>query len=166
MDRHGRLVAQLWRAAADGSKDLWLQGELLADGLARVATTPDNVLLAPEMLRVEDEARSARRGLWGDPRYRVRTPEDAGAVLDGFQIVEGRVVAVAVRRGIGYVNFGADYRTDLTLSLSREALRLMRAANFDPASLQGSRVRARGWLRSFNGPLIEITHPEQIEVLE
>jgi hypothetical protein len=33
-------------------------------------------------------------------------------------------------------------------------------------SLQGVRLRARGWLRSFNGPLIDITHPEQIEVLE
>ena len=50
--------------------------------------------------------------------------------------------------------------------ITREALRLMRQASFDPATLQGIRVRARGWLRSFNGPLIEITHPEQIEVLE
>ena len=104
--------------------------------------------------------------MWGDPAYRVRTPEDAGEALDAFQLVEGRVLAVAVRRGTGYLNFGTDYRTDFTLSLTREALRLMRQAGFDPATLQGIRVRARGWLRSFNGPLIEITHPEQIEVLE
>jgi endonuclease YncB( thermonuclease family) len=165
-DRHGRLIAQLWRAAANGSKELWIQEELLADGFARVATTPDNLLLAAEMLRVEDRARRARRGLWGDPAYRVRTPEDVGEVPNAFQVVEGRVLAVAVRRGTGYLNFGTDYRTDFTLSLTREALRLMRQAGFDPATLQGIRVRARGWLRSFNGPLIEITHPEQIEVLE
>jgi endonuclease YncB( thermonuclease family) len=166
MDRHGRFVAQVWRAAGDGGKDQWLQAALLTDGFARVATTPDNVLLASDMLRVEDEARRARRGLWGDPIYRVRTPEDAGEVLDGFNLVEGRILAVAVRRGIGYLNFGADYRTDFTLSLSREALRLMQESHMDPGSLQGIRVRARGWLRSFNGPLIEITHPEQIEVLQ
>jgi len=168
MDRHGRFVAQVWQAADDGGdgRGVWLQGALLADGVARVATAPDNLLLVPEMLRVEDEARRARRGLWGDPAYRVRTPEDAGAVLDSFQLVEGRILAVAVRRRGGYLNFGADYRTDFTLGLSREALRLMRQANVDPMSLQGVRVRARGWLRSFNGPLIEITHPEQIEVLQ
>ena len=166
MDRHGRFVAQVWRATGDGSRDAWLQAALLADGFARVATTPDNVLLASEMLRIEDEARRARRGLWGDPIYRIRTPEDAGGALDDFHIVEGRILAVAVRRGTGYLNFGADYRTDFTLNLSREALRLMRESHMDPASLQGIRVRARGWLRSFNGPLIEITHPEQMEILQ
>ncbi len=166
MDRHGRFLAQVWRAGENGAEDAWLQAALLADGFARVATTPDNLLLVNDMLRVEDGARRARRGLWGDTAYRVRTPEDAGAVLDSFQIVEGRVLAVAIRRRAGYLNFGADYRTDFTLSLSREALRLMRQANVDPMALQGSRVRARGWLRSFNGPLIEITHPEQIEVLQ
>jgi micrococcal nuclease len=166
MDRHGRLLAQVWQVGQNGVRDGWLQGALLADGFARVATTPDNLLLVPDMLRVEDEARRARRGLWGDPAYRVRTPEDVGAVLDSFQVVEGRVLAVAIRRRAGYLNFGADYRTDFTLSLSREALRLMRQANLDPMALQGIRVRARGWLRSFNGPLIEITHPEQIEVLQ
>jgi endonuclease YncB( thermonuclease family) len=165
-DRHGRFVAQLWRTADDGSEEVWLQGRLLADGLARVATTADNLLLVPEMLRIEAEAREARRGLWRDSAYRVRTPEDAGDGLNRFQIVEGRVVAVAIRRGTGYLNFGADYRTDFTLSLDREALRRMRAAGLDPMQFEGLRVRARGWLRSFNGPLIEITHPEQIEVLE
>jgi endonuclease YncB( thermonuclease family) len=166
MDRHGRFMAQVWRAADDGGKDEWLQAALLADGFARVATTPDNVLLASDMLRVEDIARRARRGLWGDPAYRIRTPEDAADALDDFHIVEGRILAVAVWRGIGYLNFGADYRTDFTLSLSREALRLMQESHMDPGSLQGIRVRARGWLRSFNGPLIEVTHPEQIEVLQ
>ncbi len=27
-------------------------------------------------------------------------------------------------------------------------------------------VRVRGWVKRFNGPLIEVTHPEQIEVIE
>jgi endonuclease YncB( thermonuclease family) len=166
MDRHGQFMAQVWQAGDGGAFGGWIQGVLLADGFARVVTTPDNLLMVRDMLRLEDEARRAGRGLWADPAFRVRTPEDAGDALDSFQIVEGRVLAVAIRRRGGYLNFGADYRTDFTLSLSREALRLMRQANIDPMALQGIRVRARGWLRSFNGPLIEITHPEQIEVLQ
>jgi hypothetical protein len=27
-------------------------------------------------------------------------------------------------------------------------------------------VRVRGWIKSYNGPLIEMAQPEQIEVLE
>ena len=90
-DRHGRLLAQAWLAAADSTKGVWLQEMLLTQGLARVASTDDARALVPELLRIEAQARAARRGLWADPAYRVRTPADAGDALDSFQIVEGRV---------------------------------------------------------------------------
>ena len=36
-----------------------------------------------------------------------------------------------------------------------------------PAGVQsGKQLRVRGWLKSYNGPMIDVTHPEQIEVLE
>src|SRR5579883_1682574 len=54
-DRYGRALAQLYRD--DG---LWLQGELLAAGLARVETAADNRALAAAMLAREAEARQAR----------------------------------------------------------------------------------------------------------
>ena len=165
-DRHGRLLAQAWVTTADGRKEVWLQELLLSQGLARVASTEDTRALVPELLRIEAQARSAGRGLWSDPTYRIRTPADAGDALDSFQIVEGRVVAAAVVRSGGYLNFGADYKTDFTLGFSRESLQRLQDSGIDFKSLQGVRLRARGWLRSFNGPLIDITHPEQIEVLE
>src|SRR5262249_22959092 len=117
-------------------------------------------------LSIEDAARQARRGLWADPAYRLRTPDDAGKAVDRFQIVEGRAVAVAVTDGRGYVNFGADYRTDFTLAFDAAALRLLREAGLALASLRGRRLRVRGWVRWFNGPLIDVSHPEQIELLD
>jgi endonuclease YncB( thermonuclease family) len=164
-DRHGRLLAQAWLAAADGGRQDWLQEMLLAAGLARVASTDDTRARVSELLRLEAQARDARRGLWADPAYRVRTPADAGKVLDSFQIVEGRVLTAAQVRGVGYLNFGADYKTDFTLSFDGPSLRRLRDSGIDFKSLEGVRLRARGWLKYFNGPLIEITHPEQIEVL-
>jgi hypothetical protein len=44
--------------------------------------------------------------------------------------------------------------------------KLFRGAGVDPAGLDGRRIRVRGWLRSRNGPMIEATHPEQIELLD
>jgi micrococcal nuclease len=165
-DRHGRQLAQAWLAAAGGTTGAWLQEMLVTRGLARVASTDDTRALVPELLRIESQARAAHLGLWADPAYRIRTPADAGDALDSFQIVEGRVLAAALVRSGGYLNFGADYKTDFTLSFSREALQRLQESGIVFKSLQGVRLRARGWLRYFNGPLIDITHPEQIEVLE
>jgi endonuclease YncB( thermonuclease family) len=159
-DRYGRVVAQL--TTADG---LWLQGELLRRGLARVHSFADDRAMVPRMLAIEAEARTAGRGLWALPAWRVLTPREASDAIDSFQLIEGRVVAVGLHGGRTYVDFGADWRTDLSLSLDGRARRLCQSAGLDLAALAGRRVRVRGWLRLSSGPLIEITHPEQIELL-
>lgn len=166
MDRHGRLLVQVWLATASGGRGDWLQGRLLSAGLARVATTLDSRNLAKDMLQLEATARAARLGLWSDRTYAVLSADDASHHLNSFQIVEGRVLKAAVRRGRGYLNFGADYRTDFTLGFDAGALRLLEDAGVSLSSYEGVRLRARGWLRWYNGPFIDVTHPEQIEVLE
>lgn len=160
-DRHGR---QLAHVAVGG---VWVQGEMLRQGLARVYTFADNRRLAAEMLGLEQEAREARRGIWADKFYRVLAPVDLDAAeLGSFQLVQGRVrEAAAVGRHV-YLNFGDDYRSDFTAVIMPEARKLFGAGGPDPAAYEGKIVRVRGWVDSFNGPMIEVTHPEQIEVLE
>ncbi|HET6520278.1 MAG TPA: thermonuclease family protein [Geminicoccaceae bacterium] len=162
-DRYGRLAAQL-RRGADG---LWVQGELLRRGLARVRTTPDHRALAAGMLALEDEARTAGRGLWADPAYAVRRHDEAAAHVGSFQIVAGRVARVAETRGYIYLNFDdRDRRRDFTVRVRRGDLRALGRDGLDPAALAGRRVRVRGWLLEAGGPLVELSHGEQIEVLE
>lgn len=160
IDRHGRTLAHLY-----DSNGRWLQGEMLSRGLARVYSFADNRALVAEMLALERAAREAGRGIWSEPYYGILDARAIGPGTRGFQIVEGRVHDVALLRGRGYLNFGADWRTDFTLGLDAASLRRFAEAGIDLRSLQGRRVQARGWLRSFNGPMIEVTHPEQIEVL-
>lgn len=160
MDRHGRWLAHL---ADDEGR--WVQGEMLAQGWARVYTFPDNRARAAEMLAREAEAREAKRGIWAHPYYRILSADGASGHEDTFQLVEGRVRTVAERRSRTYVNFGEDYRSDFTITLDAAARRAFRDAGFDVAGLEGRRVRVRGWMKDWNGPMIEVTHPEQIEVL-
>lgn len=162
-DRHGRIVAQAWRA--DG---VWLQGALIDAGHARVRTQADDRALAPEMLEREAAARLARRGIWATAAYAVRPaePEALRRDADSFQIVEGRVRRADSRRGQLYLDFGDDWRTDVTASLDRDALKLFRRTAIDPASLAGRRLRVRGWVAIRNGPMVAVTHPEQVEVLD
>jgi micrococcal nuclease len=39
-------------------------------------------------------------------------------------------------------------------------------AGLQPKSLERRRVRVRGWIEERNGPRIEASHPEQIEIAE
>jgi hypothetical protein len=71
-----------------------------------------------------------------------------------------------VVRGRAYLNFGADWKQDFTVTLAPAVRRLFEAEGHDPRAYEGRRIRVRGWLKSFNGPMIEATHPEQIELLE
>jgi endonuclease YncB( thermonuclease family) len=160
-DRYGRALAHLLRA--DG---LWLQGELLAAGMARVYSFRDNRRLIGEMLAQERDARAGQHGIWALPYYAVRTPEAVTEDIGTFQLVEGRVMDSDIVRRRGYVNLGADWKSDFTISIAPRDRKLFGADGEDILALKGHVVRVRGWIKSFNGAMIEATHPEQIEVFE
>jgi endonuclease YncB( thermonuclease family) len=160
VDRHGRLLAHL----VDAETGQWIQGTMLAEGMARVYTFKDNRSIVPEMLALERTARAARRGIWGLRYYAVRTPETVARDISSFQVVEGVVHAVAERKNTTFINFAADWKTDFTIVVRGADRKAFRDSGFPLADLAGKRVRVRGWVKSWNGPEIEATHPEQIEI--
>ncbi len=159
-DRYDRRLAHLHDE--DGR---WVQGNLLRRGLARVFSLRDNRSLVADMLALEREARRADRGIWGHAFYRVRSASEAPRHLDSFQLVEGRVLDATEVRGRTYLNFGEDWRTDFTVTVSPKDRRRFREESVDLLALEGRRVRVRGWLYRRNGPMIDVTHPEQVELL-
>ncbi len=160
-NRYGQLLAQAHRA--DG---LWLQGEMLRRGLVRVQTLPATSAHADEMLAIEAQARREGRGLWADPRFAVRTPEMVVRDIGTFQLVEGRVQRTARVKSRIYLNFGEDWRTDFTVSMTPRLAAAFAAHGIDVMALAGRTVRVRGWLDSHNGPVIELTHREQLEIVD
>jgi micrococcal nuclease len=163
-DKRGRALAQVFTTGPQG---VWLQRELLARGLARVHTWPDNRAEARQLLAAEAAARGARRGLWASAAYGVRAADPNQLIRfdKSFQVVEGVVREAAERRGRVYLNFGDNYRTDFTVSVDPAATRLWPGGAAGVQSLQGKRIRVRGWLSDYNGPSIRASHPEQIEVI-
>ena len=158
-DRYGRHLAHLHLAA-----DRWVQGEMLRNGWARVYSFADNRARVADMLALEAAARAARRGIWRLNAYRVLGVDDLADRAGTYQIVEGRVAAADEVRGRTYLNFGADWRRDFTVSIAAADRR--RFAGQAPQALAGRLLRVRGWIGSRNGPEIVVTHPEQIELLE
>ena len=173
-DRYGRLLAQITVAGDDGS--VWLQERLIAEGLARVVSFPENRLCATDLLAKEESARQAQKGLWKTGFFAIRSADGEdllSRLTQSYEIVEGEVRSVADIKGRTYVNFGDNWRKDFTAFISPQTARLFSGApatgpmaSFDAAALKGKRVRVRGWLKNFNGPSITVTHPEQIEILE
>jgi len=165
-DRYGRLRVQAFRR--DQGEPLWLQGMLVRRGLALVAGLPGEGECARELLAHEADARAARRGLWGSGRFRT-WPADPAALdglLNQFVIVEGAVVEVGRSARNVFLNFGADWRDDVTGLIARSELAALAASGLEVDRLKGRRVRLRGWLERWNGPLIRIRAPAQLEALE
>jgi micrococcal nuclease len=160
-DRYDRVRSQIF--TRDG---LWLQLDLLQKGLARVEFSPDRGECNRELLAAEAEARRTGQGLWADPAYGVRAPDQLAGLAGSFQVVSGRVLQAVLQNGALYLNFGPDWRTDFTVILGADDVKRFKALGVDPEGYEGKIVRVRGVLQMLNGPAIGVGNPKQIEVLQ
>jgi endonuclease YncB( thermonuclease family) len=162
--RKNRMNQSLYHLVIKDS-DSWVQGILVRLGLARVRTEPSNPEMARELYALEAEARAQKLGLWAFEQYAVLTPEQTPEHLNSFAIVEGTVMSAARKQNNIYLNFGSDWRNDFTIQIKPIHSRTFNAGGINPLDLNGKTIRVRGWLQSYNGPYIEIDHPERIEIL-
>ncbi len=160
-DRYGRALAHLF--LADGR---WVQGEMLKYGMARIYTFPDNRAITPEMMVLERIARQNNSGIWAMDFYKPKAQENSGKFQNSFQVITGIVKEVAKVRGTYYLNFGEDWKEDFTVVIKSRAARKFIKAEISPEDFSGKKIEVRGWLKSYNGPMIEATHPEQIVIIQ
>ena len=166
-DRYGRMMAQVFVRTDD--KRLWLQGEMLRQGHARAYALPGSSDCLDDLVAAEKQAREARLGLWGHASYQIRPANRHWELLrfrSTYQLVEGEVLATADVRGRVYLNFGEDWRQDFTITVQPSNRRQFAEAGMDLLALKGRRVLVRGWIERRGGPLIEVYHPAQLEILE
>ena len=165
-DRYGRLLAHVF--VREGSERVWLQGEMLRRGQARAYGLPGNVACLPDLVLAEQQARQSGLGVWGHASYQVRPADRHWELLrfrSSYQLVEGKILERADVRGRIYLNFGENWREDFTITVQPANKRVFEDAGTNFASLKGRRVQVRGWIERRGGPLIEIHHPSQLEVL-
>ncbi|MEA2905752.1 MAG: hypothetical protein QOI12_3139 [Alphaproteobacteria bacterium] len=166
LDRYGRTLAQVY-LPGDGSRSA--AHDMLARGYARVAAQVGNAGCAAELLARERAARAAKLGLWGEPYYAILgagSGAELAAERGRFTVVEGKVLSVRESGGTIYMNFGRRWSEALTVTISKRHERIFSGAGVTPKKLENRRVRVRGWIDERNGPRIEATRPEQIEIAE
>jgi endonuclease YncB( thermonuclease family) len=165
-DRYGRVVADVI-AARDGRPRSVVEA-LLAGGHGWVSPHVDPACAA-DLFTSERAARQAKLGLWSDPYYEIRSADHPVDILAGrgrFTLVEGKVISVREAGGTIYVNFGRRWTEDFTATVPKRDERAFVGAGLEPKKLQGRRIRVRGWIEDHGAPSIELTHPEQIEIVE
>ena len=108
-------------------------------------------------------------GLWRLERYKPVAADDLErlkGLVGRFALIEGRVRSVGERQQRTYLNFGADWNTDLTITIPKRTWQTMRDRGVTAAHLRGRRVRARGMVEEWRGPAITIMAPEMLEILD
>jgi hypothetical protein len=140
-----------------------LQAVLTEAGLAMVAPEPG---IGTELLALEAAARARRQGVWATGANGPFDVSDVPITDGRYVLVEGRIARTAPTSIYWYANFGELYRRDFTVRIPKAEERAFAAAGLDLAGPGGRPVRVRGWLFEENGPMIEITHPLALEVLE
>jgi micrococcal nuclease len=167
VDRYGRRLAHAYFMRGSSQKSA--AHEMLSAGFARVSAHVGDLVCAGEMLAREEAARKAELGLWGEAYYSIVSGENLTELMSErgrFTVVEGRVASVRESAGTIYVNFGRRWSQALTVTILKRHERGFVSAGLDPRRLANLRVRVRGWIEDRNGPRVEATRPEQIEMLE
>lgn len=159
-----RWGARVVRSQTEGGGQS-LEELLIAAGAARVAPKTDDIGFISGLLATEGAARQQQTGLWSLNAYRIFDASNAQGAIGGYHLVEGQVVSANKTRSRFYLNFGADYRDDFTASAASAVIRRWAKKEFDPATLEGARVRVRGFVESINGPSVDMAHRLQIEVI-
>ena len=79
IDRYDRALAHVFVETPEGP--IWVQQAMVAEGLARVYSFPDNRKCLDLLFAAEGRARLAGLGIWTDPYYSVRAANAPGDLL-------------------------------------------------------------------------------------
>jgi len=164
-DRWGRHAGIV--TVADRQTDM--ARELIRAGLALVDAGEREDLCRPDLLAAEAEARQEGLGLWAGDGYKPLTVGDLTRLkqrIGRFTLVEGRIRSVGERRQRIYLNFGRDWQEDFTITIPQRTWLSMSERGMSAATLSGRQIRVRGILEEWQGPVLNITAPTMIEVLD
>jgi endonuclease YncB( thermonuclease family) len=162
-DRYGRLMAYVFARPPSG--EVLVQRELVAAGHALVSPVPASPCRR-SLQSTEREARTRGLGLWGVPYSVVKQAADPTDILGDqgrFALVQGKVVSVRESASVTYINFGQRWSNQFTATLLKRNEGAFAAGA--PKALAGRMVEVRGWIEERGGPAVEVTRPEQIEII-
>ncbi|MBC8379778.1 MAG: thermonuclease family protein [Planctomycetes bacterium] len=151
-DKYGRTLAHLFTEKKDH-----INLQLVAAGLAAVNIYPSNLLYVNELVKAQNRAEQAKRGIWARPEYAVIPVESlTEAGHPGWTRLLGKVVNIHNTRKSVYLEFSDAFE----VRIEHKWLALFPDVN----SYLGQTIEVRGWLNKNKGRLsMLIRHPSAIK---
>lgn len=171
-DRYGRIVAlaAIAQTNSDGpaAQNGTLQQSFLTQGAAAIGAELAEPDCLAEFRAAETAARAAKRGIWADGSATKNAERlgDHAALVGQFGIFEGKVLSVREQGATLYVNFGRRAAQALTVTVAQGRKRAIEAGGVSLATLQGRKVRIRGFAEERGGLRVDARVPEQIEIVD
>lgn len=157
-DKYGRKLAHAF--LEDGTN---INALLLREGHAYAIVVPPNTGYAAEYFRADAEARQARRGIWALDHYAVQPAHNAEEYFNTFRRLRSTVQHVQHTSRSVRLSF----KEGLEAVVGSRDMEHFTAEDLAPARLAGRTVTVRGWVQRKQGrPVVYLTHPLQIEVVE
>ncbi len=165
-NRMGYHLGHLVTHNPGGADDnIWVQGSLIASGLARILPVADNTEAAEALLALESTAIENKAGLWAEGKFPVLTDKDATSALNTYAVVEGVVLKTAAVNNVVYLNFDDNWMKDFSIGIPPEVRQKLSRQGVNPLDFAGKRIRVRGWVENYNGPYIKLADPAWLQVL-
>jgi endonuclease YncB( thermonuclease family) len=168
-NRFGRIPARLFAAPGAAGTEIGIAEAILDAGLARYRPEANAHPCRDLLLAAESDARAEKIGLWADPSYAVLPAGDRAAFANprtGMVLVEGVATSLGETASRFYLNFGSSRGSDFAITLPKRGANALEKAGIKVQDLVGKRLRVRGLLDATFGPQMEITDPDQLELLD
>ncbi|WP_036255789.1 hypothetical protein [Methylocapsa acidiphila] len=120
------------------------------------------------LLAAEAAARAAALGVWSDPYYSIIAASDRESFREKAGtsvIVEGRVSRVDIGSARTTLFYGPRRNLDFSVTILTRNIKRFESAGLDPAQFSGRLLRVRGLLEMRFGPQIEVSDPDEIELI-
>jgi len=145
----------------------WVQADMVSRGLAYATSDESSRDLVRALYKYEELGRARKLGLWQYPKYDIKNDATIGKYINTFNIYEGVITDTRDNKRYIFLNFGKDIEKNVTAVIKMTDQLIFIPENtistFKYNDLKGRHVRIRGWFEEKDGPMLLITHPEQIE---
>lgn len=156
-DKYGRWLCYVFNG------DVMVNEELLRSGYAVIAILPPNTKYTHRLAAAQAEAIAARRGMWRD--LKGMGAEEACDHVGSVVKIRGKVKGTSIGGNALYINFECGTNKSVPAVIWGHNLEFFEEAHIDPNDFKGKEIEVTGKVKNFNGPVLVVFHPSQINVV-
>jgi hypothetical protein len=137
---------------------------LLENGFGFYLPMGESSGFSKKMLEAEKGAIDNKKGIWKSEFF-IKNETNIENYLNSYQIVKAKIKNVYENKRGAYLSVSKNWKTDFTVFVPKKTFKKILKQNKMAKFNEGSLILVRGWVKSFNGPMIEVSLTSQLQML-